>query len=131
VAGRRTYDVSGGWGGQPPYLIPYFIVSHDVPSEMAGEDAPFTFVTEGVEAAVERAKAAAGDKKVSVAGADVPQQAIRAGLLDEIQIHLIPVLLSEGKRLFDYLGNQRIDLERIRVVEAPDGVTHLRFRVKR
>src|SRR5919107_1223207 len=74
---------------------------------------------------------AAGDKKVSVAGADVPQQAIRAGLLDEIHIHLVPVLLGEGKRLFDHLGNQRIDLERTRVVEAPEGVTHLRFRVKR
>jgi dihydrofolate reductase len=131
VAGRRTYDVSGGWGGEPPYPVPYFIVSHDVPPEMAREDAPFTFVTDGVEAAIERAKAAAGDKKVSVAGADVPQQAIRAGLLDEIHIHLVPVLLGEGKRLFDHLGNQRIDLERTRVVEAPESVTHLRFRVKR
>jgi dihydrofolate reductase len=121
--------VSGGWGGQPPYPVPYFIVAHDVPSEMAEEAAPFTFVTEGVEAAIERAKAAAGDKKVSVAGADVPQQAIRAGLLDEIQIHLVPVLLGEGKRLFDQLGNQRIDLKRTRVVESPEGVTHLRFHV--
>ena len=96
VAGPRTYDVSGGWGGQLPYPVPYFIVSHDVPAEKAGEDAPFTFVTEGVEAVIERAKTAAGDKKVSVAGADVLQQAIRAGLLDEIQIHLVPVLLGEG-----------------------------------
>jgi len=96
---------------------------------MAAEDAPFTFVTDGVEAAIEQAKAAAGDKKVSVAGADVPQQAIGAGLLDEIQIHLVPVLLGEGKRLFEHIGAGRIDLERTRVVEAPEGVTHLRFRV--
>ena len=118
-----------GWGASLPGTV-----LHRLPRrapEMAGEDAPFTFVTDGVEAAIERAKAAAGDKKVSVAGADVPQQAIRAAPLDEIHIHLVPVLLGEGKRLFDHLGNQRIDLERTRVVEAPEGVTHLRFRVKR
>jgi dihydrofolate reductase len=66
-----------------------------------------------------------------VAGADVPEQAIRFGLLDEIWIHLVPVLVGEGKRRFDHLGNQRIDLERTRVVEAPECVTHLRFRVAR
>jgi dihydrofolate reductase len=96
---------------------------------MAGEDAPFTFVTGGVEAAIERTKAAAGDKKVSVAGADVPQQAIRTGLLDEIQIHLVPVLLGAGTRLFDHLGAEPIELERTRVVESPVSVTHLSFRV--
>ena len=99
--------------------------------KVAREDAPFTFVTDGGETTIEQARAAAGDRKVSVAGADVPQQAIRAGLLDEIQNHLVPVLLGEGKRLFDHLGAERIDLERTRVVEAPEGVTHLRFRVKR
>jgi dihydrofolate reductase len=66
-----------------------------------------------------------------VAGGDVPQQAIRFGLLDEIQIHFVPVLLGEGKRLFDHLGHQRIDLERTRMVEALEGVTHLGFRVPR
>ena len=98
---------------------------------MAREDAPFQFVTDGVEAAIARAKAAAGDQKVSVMGADVPQQAIRAGLLDELQIHVIPVLLGDGKRLFEHLGSGSIELERTRVVEAPEGVTHLRFRIRR
>jgi dihydrofolate reductase len=129
VAGRRTYDVSGGWGGRTPYPVPYFIVSHDVPDDMAADDAPFTFVTDGVEPAIARAKAAAGGRKVSLMGADVPQQAIRAGLLDEIQIHLVPVLLGDGKRLFDHLGGGPIELERTDVVAAPEGVTHLRFRL--
>jgi dihydrofolate reductase len=131
VAGRRTFEVSGRWGGSPPFPIPYFIVTHEVPAEMAGEDGPFTFVTDGVESAIARAREGAGDADVSVMGADVPQQAIRAGLLDEILIHLIPVLLGKGKRLFEHLGDDRIDLERTRVVEAPEGVTHLRFRVRR
>jgi dihydrofolate reductase len=90
--------------------MPYFIVSHDVPAEMAGDDAPFTFVTDGVEAAIERARAAAEGKNVSLMGADVPQQAIRAGLLDEILIHLVPVLLGAGKRLFDHIGGGPIEL---------------------
>ena len=131
VAGRRTYELAHGWGGETPFPMPYFIVSHDVPGDMAREDAPFQFVTDGVEAAIARAKAAAGDHKVSVMGADVPQQAIRAGLLDELQIHVIPVLLGDGKRLFEHLGSGSIELERTRVVEAPEGVTHLRFRIRR
>jgi dihydrofolate reductase len=131
VAGRRTYDVSKGWGGRPPHPIPFFIVSHEVPPEMAGEDAPFTFVTDGVEEAIARARRAAGGRTVALMGADVPQQALRAGLLDEVQIHLVPVLLGEGTRLFDHLGGGRIDLERTRVVQAPEGITHLRFRVRR
>jgi dihydrofolate reductase len=131
VAGRRTYELSRSWGGRTPFPMPYFIVSHEVPEEMARENAPFTFVTDGVEAAIARAKAAAGNKKVNVMGADVPQQALRGGLLDEIQIHLVPVLLGSGKRLFEHLGTEPIELERTRVVEAPEGVTHLRFRIRR
>jgi dihydrofolate reductase len=111
--------------------MPYFIVSHDVPDDMVRQDAPFTFVTDGVETAIARARAAAGEKMVNVMGADVPQQTLRAGPLDEVQIHLIPVLLGAGKRLFDHLGTEPIELERTRVVEAPEGVTHLRFRVRR
>jgi dihydrofolate reductase len=105
--------------------------TYEVPDDMTREDAPFTFVTDGVEAAIARAKAAAGDKKVNVMGAEIPQQALRAGLLDEIQVHLIPVLLGAGKRLFDHLGTEPIELDRTRVVEAPEGVTHLRFRIRR
>lgn len=111
--------------------MPYFIVSHDVPAELAGPDAPFTFVTDGVGGAIAQARAAAGGKKVSVMGADVPQQAIRAGLLDELLIHLVPVLLGDGKRLFEHLGNESLELDRTEVVAAPDGITHLRYRIKR
>jgi dihydrofolate reductase len=126
---RRAQHVRGAgrWGGKPPFDIRYFVVTHEPPTEDRGE---FTYVTEGVEAAIAQARAAASGKDVSVMGADVPQQAIRAGLLDELVIHLIPVLLDDGKRLFDPLGG-RVDLERTQVVEAPEGVTHLRFRVIR
>jgi dihydrofolate reductase len=127
VCGRTTFEVSKRWGGTGPFGAPTFVVTHEPPAENRGT---FTYVTEGVEAAIEQARAAAGEKTVSVMGAIVPQQAIRAGLIDEFVIHLIPVLLGEGKRLFEHLG-ARVDLERIRVVAAPEGVTHLRFRVVR
>jgi dihydrofolate reductase len=89
---------------------------------------PFTFVTDGVESAVEQAKAVAGDRDVGVGGANVAQQAIQAGLIDEVGIDLVPALLGEGVRFFDDLGPGRVELERTKVVEAP-GVRHLRFRV--
>jgi dihydrofolate reductase len=107
--------------------IDNLVVTHSPPTENRGE---FTYVTDGVEAAIEQARAAAGEKDVAVMGAIVPQQAFRAGLVDEFVVHLIPVLLGEGKRLFEHLGG-RVDLERTQVVEAPEGVTHLRFRVVR
>jgi len=127
VVGRNTFEASGRWDGKPLFGAPTFVVTHSPPTENAGE---FAYVTEGVEAAIALARPAAGDKDVAVMGAIVPQQAIRAGLVDEFMIHLIPVLLGEGKRLFDHLGG-RVDLERTQVVEAPEGVTHLRFRVVR
>ena len=86
-------------------------------------------MTDGVESAIEQARAVARDRYVSFAGASVPQQALRAGLLDEIQVHLVPVLLGGGVRLFDHLGGA-VPLELVRVVDAP-GVTHLRYRVVR
>ncbi len=128
VTGRRTFDIAGGWGGKPPGGGPHFVVTHTVPQEWVKEGSPFTFVTDGIESAVEKAKRAAGDKNVDVTGANIAQQCIKAGLLDEIQIDLVPVLLGGGVRLFDHLGTEPIELERTRVVEAP-GVTHLRFRV--
>lgn len=92
------------------------------------ESSPFTFVSDGVASAIEQAQAVAGDKMVAVDGANVVQQAIRAGLIDEIGIDLVPVLLGAGVRYFDHLGSTPINLERTGVIEAPD-VTHLRFRV--
>ena len=128
VTGRRTFDIAGGWGGKPPGGVPYFVVTHTVPQEWVKEGSPFTFVTDGVESAVRQAKKAAGDKNVAVSSANIMQQCLKAELLDEIQIDLVPVLLGDGVRLFDHLGIAPIQLECTRVIEAP-GVTHLRFRV--
>jgi dihydrofolate reductase len=101
-----------------------------VPQEWVYEGSPFTFVTDGVGSAVEKAKEAAGEKDVAVGAASIVQQCIRAGLLDEVHINLVPVLLGGGVRLFEHLGGTPIDLESTRVIEAP-GVTHLTFRVVR
>jgi len=128
VTGRRTFDIANGWGGRPPLGVPTFVVTHTVPQEWVYEGSPFTFVTDGVESAVERAKAVAGDKDVAVGAASIVQQCIEAGLLDEIHVDLVPVLLGGGVRLFDHLGAAPIELERTSVIEAP-GVTHLTFRV--
>jgi len=128
VTGRRDFDVSGAWGGRPPLPVRIFIVTHTPPQEWAKEGSPFTFVTDGVESAVEQAKRAAGDKNVAVGSSKTIQQCLRAGLLDEIQIDLVPILLGAGIRLFEHLGPEPIDLESIGAIEAP-GVTHLRFRV--
>jgi dihydrofolate reductase len=128
VTGRRTFDIANAWGGRHPVDAPVFVVTHTVPREWVYEGSPFTIVTDGVESAVEKAKEAAGDRDIGVGAASIAQQCIQAGILDEIQIHLAPVLLGDGIRLFDHQGAEPIDLESMRVVEAP-GVTHLRFRV--
>ncbi len=128
VTGRRTFDIANGWGGRPPLGVPSFVVTHTVPQDWVYEGSPFTFVTDGVESAVEQAKAVAADKDVAVGAASITQQCIRAGLLDEVHINLVPLLLGGGVRLFDHLGTEAIELERTRVIEAP-GVTHLGFRV--
>ena len=130
VTGRRTFDITNGWGGSPPLGVPTFVVTHSVPEDWVYEGSPFTFVTDGVESAVERAKEAAGGKDVAVGAASIVQQCIRAGPLDEIHVDLVPVLLGDGVRLFDHLGTRPIELEPTRVVEGA-GVTHLTFRVVR
>ena len=108
--------------------VPVFVVSHTVSQQWVYEGSPFTFVTEGLESALEQAKAIAGDKDVGVVGANLVQQCIRAALLDEIHVDLVPVLLRDGVRLFDHLGTEPLDLESSRVIEGA-GVTHLTFRV--
>jgi len=128
VTGRRDFDVSDAWGGTPPLGVPIFIVTHSIPQEWAKEGSPFTFVTDGVESALAQAKASAGDKDVGIGGTKITQQGLQAGYVDEIQIHLVPVLLGAGIRLFDHLEDEQIALEKIRVIDAPD-VTHLRYRV--
>jgi dihydrofolate reductase len=118
----------GWWGEEPPFRAPVFVLTHHArePLEMEG-GTTFTFVTEGIESALERAKEAAGGKDVSLGGgADVAQQYLRAGLIDEMLLNVTPVLLGSGTRLFENLEGADIGLERTRVVEAP-GVTHLKF----
>jgi dihydrofolate reductase len=132
VMGRLSYDLAegdGGWGdGGPAGPAPCFVLTHQPPAQSSVR-APdvFTFVTDGIESAVAQAKAVAGDKVVGVHGASAAQQCLAAGLLDEIQLHLAPVLLGSGTRLFDHLGGS-IQLERKRVVETPTA-THLLFAV--
>ena len=117
----------GWWGDEPPFGVPVFVVTHHARPPLERGSTTFTFVTDGVESAVEQARAAAGDRNVSVAGgASVAQQALNAGLLDELEIHLVPVLLGGGTRLLDRL-DPKIKLERTRVVDSP-AVTHLRYR---
>lgn len=128
VTGRRLFDITGGWGGKHPLDVPIVVVTHSVPPEWANADSPFTFVTDGVASAIERARQIAGGKNVAVASASVVQQCIQLGLLEEIHIDLVPVLLGDGIRLFEHLGVEPIELERTNVVEAP-GVIHMTFRV--
>jgi dihydrofolate reductase len=131
VMGRRMFDEGEGpWGDNPPFRMPVFVVTHQPRERLVKEGGTtFTFVTDGIESALEQAKAAAGDKDVNIAGgADTVQQFIRAGLLDELEIHLAPLLFGEGIRLFDKIGPQHVELENMRVVASPK-VTHLRFRV--
>jgi dihydrofolate reductase len=127
VWGRRTFDIARAWGGHPPGS-PCFIVTHAAPQEWVYEGSPFTFVTDGVESAIRQAREAAADKDVVVCTARILQQCLNAGLMDEIHLDVAPLLLGKGVRLFDHLDIKPIELERMRVVEAP-GVTHLGFRV--
>ena len=128
VTGRRTFDLTHGWGGGHPLGVPVFVVTHSVPQEWVYEGSPFTFVTDGLESAVAQAKAVAGDNDIGVIGANLVQQCIKAGLLDEIHLDMVPVVLGGGVGLFDHLGTGPIELESTRVIEGA-GVTHLTFRV--
>jgi dihydrofolate reductase len=130
VFGRRTFDLTNGWGGKHPLNVPVFVVTSSAPHGSVYEGSPFTFVTDGLESALDQAKAVAGDKDVGVGAAGIVQQCIKAGLLDEIHVDLVPVLLGGGVSLFDHLGTGPIDLEIRRVIHGA-GVTHLTFRVVR
>jgi dihydrofolate reductase len=129
VTGRRDFDISRAWGGNYPMgNIPVFIVTHNPPPEWTGPDSPFRFVTDGVESAIRQAQQAAGDQDVSVNGSQIVRQALKAGLIDEFQIELVPVLLGKGIRLFEPLGVEPVQLEIAGVAPAPT-VTHLKYRV--
>jgi dihydrofolate reductase len=127
ICGRRMFDIAGAWGGTPPGS-PCFVVTHHPPQEWIKEGSPFIFVTDGVESAIAQAKKVVGDKDVAISSANIAQQALKAGLLDEIHIDVVPYLLGGGVRLFENLGSEPIELEIIKVIDAP-GVTHLGYRV--
>ncbi len=127
VTGRRNFDLAQAWGGHPPF-VPTIVLTHRAPQEWVKEGSPFIFITDGIESAIRRARQVAGDKNIAVATPSITQQCLKAGLLDGIHIDLVPVLLGSGKRLFEYLGIEPIELEVTEVVAAP-GVTHLTYRV--
>jgi dihydrofolate reductase len=130
VAGRGVYDHVHGWGEEPPFKMPVFVPTHRPREVRVAGATTFTFVTD-VESAIAQAKAAAGDKNVYiVGGASTVDQALRLGLVDELNLHIEPALLGGGNRLFADVGRDRIRLERTRLIEGPS-TTHLRFRVLR
>jgi dihydrofolate reductase len=104
ITGRRTFDIAKGWGGQHPVGAPFFLLTHDPPDQHVGPGTDGTVVTDGIESALEQARAVAGEQTIAVAAADVAQQYLKAGLLDEIHINLVPILLGDGVRLFAKLG---------------------------
>ena len=118
----------GWWGEEPPFHKPVFVLTHHEREPLILSDTTFTFVTEGIESALARAREAAGDKDVFIGGgADVINQYLAAGLVDELELHVAPILLGAGARLFDGVG-PNLKLEPLRTVEAP-GVAHLKYRV--
>ena len=128
VLGRRTFDIGVGIWGDVPFPVPCFVVTHRPRDERVMANGSFTFVTGGVREAVSRARAAAGDRNVQLMGAQTVQQVMAAGLVDEIQINLVPVLLGRGVRMFAALPADHVELTRTTVI-ASDSATHLRFRV--
>ena len=130
VAGRRTFEPAGGWGGDHHDGVPIFIYSRREPGIDISRWPLVTYVTD-VETAMTQAKEAAGDKNVLVHGAAVAQLALAAGLLDEMELHVVPVVFGQGRRLFEGLAAEQIELERTRILEGEGGVTHMHYRVQR
>lgn len=130
VMGRMMYDTGEEfWGDNPPFRTPVFVLTNRPRPTLVKEGGTsFTFVTDGIHSALEQAKAAAGDRNVDIGGgAHTVRQYLAADLVDELQLHVVPVLLGDGLRLFEGLGARRRDLERVRVVETPSA-THLKYR---
>jgi dihydrofolate reductase len=132
IAGRRTYDDSiafwGADGPTGPTRLPVFVVTHEPPAE-SPQNGVYRFVTDGIEAALKAAQEAAGDKNVTVmGGADVGRQFLTAGLVDELSIHLVPVVFGRGTRLFQEVAGGPTQLEPLAAIQTPNA-THLRFRI--
>jgi dihydrofolate reductase len=142
VMGRRMFsggsgpwagdpNANGWWGDEPPFGHPVFVLTHHAREPLELEGTTFTFVTGGIESALEQAQAAAGGKDVLVAGGgSAAEQYVAAGLVDELQLHIVPLFLGDGVRLFERLGADPPALEQARVLSSPT-VTHLRYRVLR
>lgn len=119
----------GWWGDEPPYHRPVFVLTHHPREPLVKGETTFTFVTKGIESALEQARAAAAGRDVALGGgANVAQQYLKAGLIDELQLHIAPILLGRGVRLFDGLVPEDVELEIARTVESP-AVTHVRYRL--
>jgi dihydrofolate reductase len=129
VAGRGTFEPAGGWGGDHHDGVPIFVLSRQEPGIEIGQWPLVTYLPD-VRTAMTQAKEAAGDKNVLVHGAATAQLALAAGVLEELEIHLVPVLLGQGRRLFDERGPEHIELERTRILEGEAGVTHMHYRVQ-
>jgi dihydrofolate reductase len=132
IVGRRMYELAGGWGDNPPFHEPVFVLTHESrePLVKAGGTI-FTFVTDGVGSAMAQAREAAAGRDIAIrGGAKTVQQFLAAGMVDEIQVHIVPILLGRGISLFDDLRPAPVKLRATRVVESP-AVTHLRYIVER
>ncbi len=129
ITGRGTFEGAGGWGGDHHDGVPIYILSRN-PAPASAANWPSVHYVSNLDAAVRDARNAAGDKNVLVHGADViARRALTTGLLDDLEITLVPVLFGEGRRLFEHLGIEQHELERTRVLEGEGGVTHLHFRI--
>jgi dihydrofolate reductase len=129
VAGRATFEPAGGWGGDHHDGAPIFIVARDEPG-IDISNWPLVTYVDDVTTAMTRAKEAAGERNVLVHGAGITRLALTAGVLDEMELHVIPVLFGQGRRLFEGLAAEQVELERTRVLEGEDGVTHMHYRVQ-
>jgi dihydrofolate reductase len=130
LVGRTMHDLAEGWGDDPGFGVPVFVVTHRPHETVVKGTTTFEFVTDGIEVALEKARAAAGDKNVIVmGGADLLRQYLDAGVVDELTLTIAPVLLGAGKRLFDGIERTDIDFERTAVIESPYA-THLRYEVR-
>jgi dihydrofolate reductase len=127
ITGRRTFEFAGGWAGDHHDGVPIFVLTHAAPDEPPPGHA--RYVTDGIESCVAQAKAAAGGRDILLHGAATAQECLRAGLLDEMELQLVPVLLGQGRRLFDNMPPDHIELELVRDLDGP-GVQHLRYRVR-